>query len=257
MDALIGHSGFVGGTLMKQTRFGSLYRSTNIHEIDGLEFDTVVCAGVPATKWLANKEPDVDRRGIDRLIAHLQTVKCRRFILISTVDVFKYPVDVDEDSPIDEANLHPYGLHRRHLELFVARTFRSHLIVRLPGVVGPGLRKNIVYDLLNDNNLTAVDHRSVFQFYPMINLWPDLETAWAAGLNLVHLTAEPISVADVASLAFGRTFNNEVANPPAVYNMCSRHGLSFGSPGPYLYGRREIVLALRAYAQSEPRQKAP
>jgi hypothetical protein len=48
MDALIGYSGFVGSTLLKQRHFDSLFRSTNIDEIVGKTFDMVVCAGAPA-----------------------------------------------------------------------------------------------------------------------------------------------------------------------------------------------------------------
>ena len=33
-DALIGYSGFVGSTLLKQSQFGALFRSTNIAEIE-------------------------------------------------------------------------------------------------------------------------------------------------------------------------------------------------------------------------------
>jgi len=89
LNALIGYSGFVGGTLLKQTAFEGLYRSTNIGEIEGKSFDTVVCAGAPAQKWIANREPEADREKIEGLIAHLKSVRCKTFILISTVDVFK------------------------------------------------------------------------------------------------------------------------------------------------------------------------
>lgn len=56
-DALVGYSGFVGSVLLKQKKFNALYRSTNIDEIKNRSFDTVVCAGAPAVKWLANKYP--------------------------------------------------------------------------------------------------------------------------------------------------------------------------------------------------------
>lgn len=170
-SGLIGFSGFVGSTLLKQAQFDALYRSTNIDEIEGGEFDTVVCAGAPAQKWLANREPEVDLLKIEGLIAHLKTVKCKTFILISTVDVFKSPIGVDEDSMVEENGLHAYGLHRRFLEKFVASHFSNYLIVRLPGLVGPGLRKNVIFDFLHNNNLNLIESRGVFQFYPMINLW--------------------------------------------------------------------------------------
>jgi len=252
-NALIGFSGFVGSTLLKQSHFGSLFRSTNISDIEGQMFDTVVCAGAPAQKWIANREPEADRQTIDGLIAHLETIRCKNFILISTVDVFKCPIGIDENTPVDILGLHAYGLHRHLLERFVESHFTNHLMVRLPGLVGHGLRKNVIFDFLNDNNLHAIDSRGVFQFYPMVNLWYDIQTALNAGLRLVHLTAEPISVAEVSRQGFGKSFDQVFANPPARYDMQTRHAQVFGAPGLYQYSSRETVQAIRAYAQSEPR----
>lgn len=251
--ALIGFSGFVGSTLLKQESFESLYRSVNIKDIEYQSFDTVVCAGAPAQKWIANREPEADRQKIDGLIAHLKTIQCKTFVLISTVDVFKSPFGVNEDTPVDESGLHAYGMHRRLLEKFVESNFAGHLIVRLPGLVGPGLRKNVIFDFLNDNNLNAIDSRGVFQFYPMVNIWYDIQTALNAGLRLVHLTAEPISVADVSKQGFGKSFDHALANAPATYDMRTLHARLFGASGNYQYNARETIQAVRAYAQSEPR----
>lgn len=252
-NALVGFSGFVGSTLLKQAPFESLYRSTNICDIEGQSFDTVVCAAAPAQKWIANREPEADRQKIDGLIANLNTIQCRNFILISTVDVFKNTIQVDEDTHVEESGLHAYGRHRRLLEKFVETQFASHLIVRLPGLVGPGLRKNVIFDFLNDNNLHAIDSRGVFQFYPMVNLWYDIQTALNAGLRLVHLTAEPISVADVSKQGYGKSFDHALANMPATYDMRTRHAQIFGASGHYQYSARETIQAVRAYAQAEPR----
>lgn len=251
-NALIGFSGFVGSTLLKQARFSGLYRSTNIHEIKNCEFDMVVCAGAAAKKWIANRDPVDDRKKIDSLIDHLRTIKCKTFILISTVDVFKEPIGVDESTQVEETGLHAYGLHRRLLEKFVEQHFFNFLIVRLPGLVGPGLRKNVIFDFLNNNNLHAIEGRGVFQFYPMVNLWFDIQNALEAGLSLVHLTAEPISVADVSLQGFGRPFIQTLASPPARYDMQTRYAQIFGSLGQYQYSARETIQAIRAYAQSEP-----
>lgn len=250
--ALIGFTGFVGSSLLRQAPFESLFRSTNISNIKGQSYDTVVCAGAPAQKWIANRDPEADRQKIDDLIAHLKTIQCKTFILISTVDVFKSPIGVDEDTDVDESGLHAYGLHRRLLEKFVAIHFANYLIVRLPGLVGPGLRKNVIFDFLNDNNLHAVESRGVFQFYPMVSLWYDIQTALNAGLKLVHLTAEPISVADVSRQGFGKSFDHALANTPTTYDLRTRHAQFFGTSGHYQYSARETIQAIRAYAQSEP-----
>lgn len=251
MNALIGHSGFVGSTLKKQTDFEYLYRSTNIAEITGKSFNTVICAGAPAQKWLANKDPETDAKTINTLIAHLKTMQCKTFVLISTVDVFKNPIAIDENSVVDTTDLHAYGLHRRQLELFVEEHFTNHLIVRLPALVGFGLRKNIIFDLLNNNNLSAIDSRSVFQFYPMVNLYDDVQQALQLKLKLVHLTAQPISVAQVAKLGFHKNFENTLSNPPAYYDMRSCYAKAFGGNDNYQYSARETLLAIRAYAQAE------
>jgi hypothetical protein len=256
-DALIGWSGYVGGTLLRQRPFDDRFRASDIDTIRGRSFGLVVCAGAPAQKWLANREPEADRARIDALIEHLRHVRCERFVLISTVDVFAVPVGVDEATPVEEQRLHPYGLHRRRLERFVQAQFEHHLIVRLPGLVGPGLRKNVIYDLLNDNALAAVDHRSVFQFYPMVCLWFDLQAALAARLSLLHLTAEPVSVAEVAAGGFGRHFDHACTAEPARYDFRSRHAALFGGSGAYQYDRRASLVAIRAYAQSEPRSARP
>ena len=243
----------MGGTLQRQARFDALYRSTNIGEIRGREFGTVVCAGARAQKWIANREPEADRAHIDALIADLATVRCDLFVLVSTVDVFKSPIEVDEATPVDESGLHAYGLNRRRLEAFVERQFRHRLIVRLPGLVGPGLRKNVIFDFLNDNNVASVDSRGVFQFYPTVNLWADIRTSVDAGLDLVHLTAAPISVATVSEQGFGRPFANATSNAPARYDLRTRHARAFGGEGHYQYQARDSLMAIRYYAQSEPR----
>lgn len=252
INALIGYSGFVGSTLLKQKPFEALYRSINIEEIASKTFDTVVCAGAPAQKWIANREPEADLKKIEGLIAHLKSMRCKTFILISTVDVFSSPVGVDENTLVDEEGLHAYGLHRRLLEKFVENHFPRHLIVRLPGLVGPGLRKNVIFDFLNDNNLNVIDSRGVFQFYPMVNLWYDIQSALDAGLKLVHFAAEPISVADISAQGFGKPFEQVQANSPASYDLRTRYAGIFGSSGHYQYSRRETIQAIRAYAQSEP-----
>lgn len=250
-SSLIGYSGFVGSTLLKQTQFESLYRSTNIQEIVGRSFDTVVCAGAPAQKWIANKEPEADLRKIGDLINQLESVRCKLFVLISTVDIFKSPLDVDESTQIEEEGLHAYGLHRLLLEKFVESHFENYLIVRLPGLVGPGLQKNVIFDFLNDNNLNMIDSRGVFQFYPMVNLWSDIQVALANNLNLVHLTSEPISVADIASKGFGLDFTHTLENHPARYDMRSIHAALFDGQNGYQYSKKETLLAVRSFAQSE------
>jgi len=49
-----------------------------------------------------------------------------------------------------------------------------------------------------------------------------------------------------------RHVTEEGLNPPARYDMQTLHAHIFGSPKLYQYSAREIIQAIRAYAQSEP-----
>ncbi len=254
MDALVGWSGFVGGSLLKQRPFNHRFRSTDIEDIRGRTFKTVICAGAPAQKWIADGEPAADRANIEKLGAALATVTADLFILISTVDVFSDSRGATEDTATNAEELAPYGKNRLWLEQAVVDTFAKRLIVRLPGLVGPGLRKNALFDLLNSNNLHAIDSRATYQFYPMVNLNSDLTKATDAGLDLVHLTSAPVTIALVANEGFGHRFDHRVAGrTPAHYDFGTKHSGVFGGTGPYTYSQRESLLAVRAYAQSEPR----
>ncbi len=252
MKALIGHTGFVGQSLKRQTSFDACFASRDIAGVAGQEYDLLVCSAAPAKKWIADRDPEADLGNIQLLAGHLQTAKAGQVILISTVDVFTDCRGRDESSPISEAGLSPYGRNRLWLERFVADHFDNVLIVRLVGLIGPGLRKNALFDLHNDNALQNIDARGRFQFYPMVNLWNDLTVAREAGLDLVHFVAEPLTVAEAARQGFGRAFDNRLDRPPADYDLRSRHAALFGGQGDFLYSARESLLAISAYAQSEP-----
>ena len=249
---LIGHSGFVGSTLKKQHVFNSLFRSSDIETIQDQEFELLVCAGAQAKKWMANKNPNDDLRGIQKLMNALSRVRCKKFILISTVDVFSDPLGKNELSDISIKDLHPYGLHRRELELFVKKKFDESLIIRLPGLVGAGLKKNIIYDFLNKNDLNLIDSRNTFQFYPVVNLWMDIQIALGLETDVVHLTAEPLSVAEISSQAFGFPFTNKVNENYISYDFQTIFSEFFGGKGSYTYSKRESIQAIRFYAQNEP-----
>lgn len=250
MDALIGYSGFVGSTLMRQRVFDARFRSTDIGGIAGRRFDTVICAGISATKWQANSAPEADRAAIDRLQSVLATIECRRMVLISTVDVYADPAGVDEDDAPDA--IQPYGLHRLQAERWLRERFPGSLVVRLPGLVGPGLRKNALFDLAHRHRLEQLDPRAVFQFYPMVNLWPDLRMLLESEFETVHLTAEPIMLGEIARAAFNTTLGGpeSLASSEAPrYDLRSRHAERFGGSHGYTYSARESLLAIRAYAQ--------
>jgi nucleoside-diphosphate-sugar epimerase len=251
--ALIGYTGFVGGNLLRQLPFEALFNSANIDQISGRSFDLVVCAGVRAEKWKANADPERDLDGIESLTRALEHVETRKLVLISTVDVFLDPVGVDEESPTPTTGLHAYGRNRRRLEQIVASRFDA-LIVRLPALYGPGLKKNALYDLLHDNEVSKIDARGSFQFYDVSRLWRDIAIALDHELSLVHLPTEPATVGEIAHAAFGIDFANELERSPARYDIHTRFASLFGGRDPYVESKADVLGRISTWVADERRR---
>ncbi len=247
--ALIGHTGFVGGFLLGALPPCAVFNSRNIEEIKGRSFETVYCAGISAVKWLANKEPEKDRAGIEKLQDCLSDVTARRFVHVSTVDVFKVPEGVDETSIVETEGLQPYGLHRYLFETFLRERFSDVLVLRLPALFGPGLRKNALYDLLHDNGLDRVPRRGVFQWYDLRRLPADLERA--QGLSLVHLATEPLPILRIMEAFFPEKKNVGHDEPAARYDMRTIHAARFGGQGPYIESADAVLARMGNWIAQE------
>lgn len=148
MKALVGYTGFVGSNIAGRADFDLLLNSKNVAQGYGSEPDLLVYAGLRAEKYLANHEPERDLEMIREAFDNICKINPKRLVLISTVDVYKVPVGVDEDTPIKTEDLHAYGLNRYYLEQWVRREFPAAAIVRLPGLYGRGIKKNFIYDFI-------------------------------------------------------------------------------------------------------------
>lgn len=246
-NALIGYTGFVGGNILSQHSFDFLYNSKNIEEIQGKNFDTVVCAGVPAVKWLANKEPKSDLANITRLMDSLKTVSAKKIILISTVDVYPKTTGVDENFIIDKNELQPYGKHRRILEEFIENNFDS-LIVRLPGLFGPGLKKNPLYDLIH-GDFKYINPNSVLHFYNLNYIWTDINKSLENNLKIVNFVTEPLTLNEVAIKVLGITIPAEVTVAPQQYDIHTKYGNIWGNNLPYLYLKDQVLADLKLFVR--------
>jgi nucleoside-diphosphate-sugar epimerase len=255
--ALIGATGFVGGNLRRQRPFDDLFCSSTIGRVAGREYDLVVCAAPSAVKWLANKHPEKDRAHVDQLLKDLAPVRARQFVLISTVDVYPEPIAVDEDTPIPPEEGQPYGRHRRAIEAWVRDRFDSALIIRLPQLFGPGLKKNLIYDLIHDNALHLVDRRSRLQFYDVTRLWGDIDAALTARVRLINLPVEPATAQQIAREVFGIDFTNETTSGPVHYDMRSNRLHCLKRTGPYVMDRPEWFARLRAFVAEEREHNGP
>ncbi len=151
MVALVGYTGFVGSNIYASAgnEIDRVYNSKNIEEAYGTNPDLLIYAGLRAEKYLANNAPEKDMELIEQAEENIKYIGPKRLVLISTIDVFKIPKDVDETSKINTENLHAYGYNRYQLEIWVRNNYSDALIIRLPGLFGKNIKKNFIYDFIN------------------------------------------------------------------------------------------------------------
>lgn len=250
-SALIGYSGFVGGNINRQGSFDDCYDVQNIADIEGKEYDLVVSAANRADMWRINQEAEIDLAEINDYIGHIRKVKIGKFVLISTVGVYKNPNGADEDTPIELDGLTPYGTNRYYLEQFCRENFDT-TIVRLPGLFGEGLKKNVIYDLLHDNNVDRIHKDGVYQYYNLDNIWRDIQTAIDNNLPLVNLAVPPVSTKEVARYAFDIDFDNAPEDvKPAYWDMHTKYAKIYGSIGHYLCSKQQELDDLKKFVERE------
>ena len=198
-NLIIGHRGFVGSNLSRQFEDATGVGRQQIKALAGCNFDEIYCAAPQAKKWWANQNPEQDKLEVDILINDIKRLSCtEHFILFSTVDVYDPPQGVDEQCKPSEMS-HPYGRHRLMLEQEVLDFFGSKArVIRLPALVGHGLKKNVIYDLLNNNNVDQINPNSAFQWFNLDRLSSVIDLAKRLGDgDILNVVSEPVSMASV------------------------------------------------------------
>lgn len=244
MKVLIGSTGFVGATLADQIGFDAAVHRPDLDTVRGVSAELVVCAGMPAAKWLINQDPAGDRENMQRLMDALGSIKAERFLLVSTIDVYAQPNGADESVPPSLDHPQAYGRHRAEFEAFVREQFPDAVILRLPGLFGRRLRKNLVFDLLQgaEDQYMKINRDSTFQFFAVARTWQLAQAAFNAHLPLLNVATEPVAAQDVAQL-FGVDLG--VEGPVVSYDMHTRLADRLGlGPGPYLSSREEQLAGI-------------
>jgi hypothetical protein len=257
VSCLIGHTGFVGTNLKAQHQFDVLVNSSNFEEIKGQSFQLVVCAGAYARKWYANQHPEEDREHIETLIGLLKSIKAERLLLISTIDVYTAGTaaagGANEDFDCALQENHAYGTNRLALETAVASTFDSYSIVRLPGLFGPGLKKNVIFDLINQNCLSQINLASSFQYFDLRQLQSFISTVLSERLRLVNIFTEPIATEEIVRRFFPESaescFRDE--SKAAHYDLRTKFDRTFGGSGGYVQSKAQLLEQLESYIKLE------
>ena len=246
--ALIWYTWFVWSNILDQKDFDDKYNSSNIDYIKWKNYDLVICAWVKAVKRRANQNPELDKESIDKLIINLKKLETKKFILISTIDVYPNPTDLDEDfdfNSINKGNYHSYGKNRLYLENFIKSNFKNYNIIRLPGLFWKNLKKNVIFDLLNNNQIDKIIPNTKFQYYYLWNIWKDIEYIILNDYKEVNLVTEPIETKEIINSFFPKSHIWEENKNPIEYNIKTKY-----KKDGYFYNKKEILNYLETYIKN-------
>ena len=157
--AVIGAGGFVGSALMRHAPNAEVVGVTraNYDILAAKTWDFVINASNNSKKYLADQNPAEDYvRAVTNQLRVLRDFPAGKHILISSVDVYAdltSPETTGEDQEIDPESASQYGIHKFQAEEMVRAHCDRFIVLRLAGMVGPGLQKNPIFDILHDRPL--------------------------------------------------------------------------------------------------------
>jgi hypothetical protein len=245
--ALIWYTWFVWSNILEQNNFDDLYNSSNINYIEWKEYDLVICAWVKAVKWWANQNSEEDLEWINSLTDKLKTIKTNKFILISTVDVYPNPIWVDEDFDFDsikEETHHAYGKNRLYLEKFIKYYFHNYYIVRLPWLFGNNIKKNVIFDLLNNNQTEKIIPNCKFQYYYLWNIWKDIKKVIDNEIKEINFNSEPILTQEIIDNFFKKSIVWNKIDKPIIYDYKTKYDYIFWWKNWYMYSKEDLITQL-------------
>jgi nucleoside-diphosphate-sugar epimerase len=168
---ILGGAGLVGSAVARacaaaRTSFTIIGRD-NYAAMKGRACDIFVNANGSSRKLLATRDPVADFDANVRSVrASLVDFAFRRYVHISSCDVYPdcaSPATTSEDGPLNPASQSAYGFHKYLAEQCVRHSAADWLILRCGGFVGPGLKKNAIFDILSGGPL-YLDPASELQF---------------------------------------------------------------------------------------------
>jgi nucleoside-diphosphate-sugar epimerase len=158
---VLGGTGLVGSAFVRHCAAHGIacesITRANRAEYEGRICDVLVDAHGNSRKFLADRDPRADFDATVRSVGDaLHAFKYGAYVLCSSCDVYNDFADsaaTREDAAIDPVRQSRYGFHKRLAEQLVQYEARRHLILRFGGFVGPGLKKNPIYDILHGGPL--------------------------------------------------------------------------------------------------------
>lgn len=161
MVFILGGNGFVGSAIVRYCiSKGIAHRvitRENYTDLKSVPCKIFINANGNSKKFLAEEQPLVEFDASVRSVrSSLSDFNFDHYVHLSSCDVYpdcSSPSSTLEDMDLDITKQSHYGFHKYLAELCVRHMAKPWLIVRMGGFVGPGMKKNPIFDILNDRPL--------------------------------------------------------------------------------------------------------
>lgn len=240
---LIGNTGLVGQTLKDKIKFDLEFNSSNISEFStaDIEGSDLYLSCLPATKWMVNKDVTGDMQNIMKIFDVIKGHTYRKVYLISTIDVYVDTPHLADESTEPTVKSLNYGTNRYIFELLVKQLKSEHIyIFRLPALFSKRIKKNILFDLLNDNNIDQININSAFQWYNLDRLVSDISQFELSGTY--NLFSEPLSTRYIIKIFDKDPSQFQSSLKPVVYNYKTQY-----TPTGYLQDQQEVFYEIKKF----------
>jgi len=242
MNTLIGYTGFVGENLCKKENFHK-YNSKNINDLSNIEHETIFCAAPSAEKWKINKDDTEDLKNINSIIKNIKSSKFKKIVLFSTIDVYDKLDGLNEEYNTIYDNHHKYGKNRIYFENEIKK-FDNWIIIRLPGLFGKGLKKNIIFDLIFNNITNKINLNDKYQWYSIDWLKSDLDKVIEENKKTFNFFTEPLENSIIINKFFKNINNDYFIDVPSnkKYDLRTKNTRT-----GYIRGKQEVLESLKSY----------
>ena len=209
---VIGAGGFIGGNMVRHAASQGIqidegHRDTSRQTLRETEYDCVFfCAGNSKT-FVTNRDPlTCLQESVVALYDDLVALTYKKWVFLSSSIVYPQtsPEKV-ESMPIPVHDIPLYGAHKLLAERYVAQFAHNWVVLRPTGFFGPGLKKNLLFDVREKRPDVYVKRASHIDYLP-IEVFCDIALTLARDVDreVVNVGAgESVAVDDILAMKPG------------------------------------------------------
>jgi hypothetical protein len=123
--------------------------------------------------------------------------------------------------------------------------------VRLPGLFGEGLRKNLIFDLMHGNQTDRISPTGILQWYPMRRFANDLDVIMEANISSLNVAVEPIRTELIGARFFPNVALGGKDLPSPYYDMWTKYPALLGGAGNYHLSAVAILDELERFVRGD------